>query len=220
MMARPLKSGADYFPLDTDFFYDPKIKLIRAEFGAKGIYILLYLLCEIYRNDGYYLNWNRDSCYLVSEGAGCVCSPKFINEVVTGCTRRLIFDAVVREKCSVLTSRSIQKRYVRIMERRTRIDMKKDYFLLDVNNRDDIPETILPNLWLDGINVYNNLVSVGQKPDYCPTETPQSKIKENKLNYNIYNVRTHASEKNSGNYGSFDTEDFFNAAVKKSLGGE
>lgn len=215
-MSRPLKNGVDYFPFDTDFFNDSKIKLIRAEFGAKGIYILIYILCEIYRTNGYYMDWDKDACFLVSEGAGCGCSPKFVNEVITGCARRGIFSAVVYDKCSVLTSVSIQKRFVRMLDRRVRIDLKKEYFLLDVNNSSDIPSTILPNLWIDGVNVCDNLVSVGQKPDYCPTETTESKIKENKLNY-IYNARAREKQKKS-DCGNFDTDEFFEAAVKRSLG--
>ncbi len=43
-MARPFKEGLDYFPLDVDFLDDKKVKLIKAEFGAKGILVLIYLL--------------------------------------------------------------------------------------------------------------------------------------------------------------------------------
>lgn len=32
-MARPLKDGVDYFPKDTDFYADDKVRLLRAEFG-------------------------------------------------------------------------------------------------------------------------------------------------------------------------------------------
>ena len=35
-MARPLKDGVDYFPKDTDFYADDKVRLLRAEFGSKG----------------------------------------------------------------------------------------------------------------------------------------------------------------------------------------
>ena len=64
-MARPYKDGASYFPKDTDFYYDDKVRLIRAEFGAKGMYLLDYLLCELYRQDGYYMKWDSDRCALV-----------------------------------------------------------------------------------------------------------------------------------------------------------
>ena len=29
-MARPLKDGVDYFPKDTDFYADDKVRLLRA----------------------------------------------------------------------------------------------------------------------------------------------------------------------------------------------
>ena len=35
-MARPAKKGLEYFPMDTDFFADKKIRLLRGEFGAAG----------------------------------------------------------------------------------------------------------------------------------------------------------------------------------------
>ena len=51
-MARPLKDGVDYFPKDTDFYADDKVRLLRAEFGSKGMYLLDYILCDLYgKND-------------------------------------------------------------------------------------------------------------------------------------------------------------------------
>ncbi|MCZ3393276.1 DUF4373 domain-containing protein, partial [Enterococcus faecium] len=35
-MARPIKQGLDYFPLDVDFFEDEVIDGISGEFGIKG----------------------------------------------------------------------------------------------------------------------------------------------------------------------------------------
>ena len=40
-MARPIKKGLEYFPMDTDFFADKKIRLLRGEFGAAGLLVLL-----------------------------------------------------------------------------------------------------------------------------------------------------------------------------------
>ena len=34
-MARPRKTGLDYFPFDVDFFEDEKIVAIAGEFGLK-----------------------------------------------------------------------------------------------------------------------------------------------------------------------------------------
>ena len=48
-MARPLKKGLGYFPLDTDLYSDRKIQRLLRKYGCKGICIYLAILCEIYR---------------------------------------------------------------------------------------------------------------------------------------------------------------------------
>ena len=63
-MARPMQEGVGYFPKDTAFYQDDKVKLLRAEFGAKGMYLLDYILCELYGKDGYFMKWDRNKCYL------------------------------------------------------------------------------------------------------------------------------------------------------------
>ena len=84
-MARPLKDGIDYFSKDTDFYEDDKIKVLRADFGAKGMYLLDYLLCEIYGKSGYYMEWDDRKCSLVSDGARCDFTPGFVKEFVNAC---------------------------------------------------------------------------------------------------------------------------------------
>ena len=65
-MARPQKEGLDYFPLDVDFFSNRKIKALMGRFGAQGVTYYLYLLCEIYREHGYYLQTDDDFDYIIS----------------------------------------------------------------------------------------------------------------------------------------------------------
>lgn len=57
-MARPKKSGIEYFPFDVGFFRDKKVKLIKGEFGAKGLLVLLHIMCSIYEDEGYYKSWD------------------------------------------------------------------------------------------------------------------------------------------------------------------
>ena len=59
IMARPKKTGLDYFPLDVDFFTNKKIKILRAKYGIDGIAVFMFLLCEIYKN-GYFIIWDDD----------------------------------------------------------------------------------------------------------------------------------------------------------------
>ena len=53
-MPRPLKAGLDYFPLDTDFFTNKKIKNLRRAHGTIGVLTYLNLLCRVYKNGYYY----------------------------------------------------------------------------------------------------------------------------------------------------------------------
>ena len=53
-MARRRQEGNLFFRLDVDFFSDRKVKILKARYGADGITLYLYLLCEIYKT-GYYL---------------------------------------------------------------------------------------------------------------------------------------------------------------------
>ena len=142
-MARPIKDGVDYFPLDTDFFEDKKIKLIRAEFGTKGIVVLLALFCEIYRDYGYWRKWDDDDCYLMAEAVGCGLTSENIKQVVQGCLRRSIFDRRVFQAFGVLTSAGIQRRYIRMLRSRKNISIIQEYWLLDNGNENEVPASVL-----------------------------------------------------------------------------
>lgn len=54
-MARPIKDGLDYFPIITDFFRQRSVRALRGRFGADGIAVYIYILCEIYGGKGYYV---------------------------------------------------------------------------------------------------------------------------------------------------------------------
>ena len=53
-MPRPKKRGFMYFPLDTDFFLDENVKLLRRSYGSAGVLTYINLMCKIYRNGYYY----------------------------------------------------------------------------------------------------------------------------------------------------------------------
>lgn len=73
-MARPQKEGLEYFSLDVDFFSDRKIKILKGRFGADGVTYYLYLLCEIYKGHGYYLDFDADFDYIT-------CSPSLTSSL-------------------------------------------------------------------------------------------------------------------------------------------
>lgn len=180
-MARPFKEGLDYFPLDVDFLEDKKIKLIKVEFGAKGILVLMSLLSLIYKNNGYFYEWDNDDCYLMSDGVGCGCSPEFIREVLQGCIRRSIFNDRVFNMFGVLTSVGIQKRFIKAVSERQNIIIIKEYWLVDLSDKKIFSTGILKKIVINSINPPINEVN---KPinEVNPPINPQSKVKKSKVN--------------------------------------
>ena len=108
-MARPQKEGLAYFSLDVDFFSDRKIKILKGRFGADGITYYLYLLCEIYKGHGYYLEVDEDFDYITSSELGM--SPEKIGQMRKFLLERSLFDNKLFQSDTILTSTSIQRRF-------------------------------------------------------------------------------------------------------------
>lgn len=178
-VARPIKDGVDYFPLDTGFFQDDKIRLIKAEFGAKGIVILLTLLCEIYRDTGYFKAWDKDSCLLMAEAVGCGVVPENITQVVQGCLRRSIFDNGVFQMFGILTSAGIQRRYIRAVSTRDEITVIQEYWLLDTDDKKDVPAGILNKLAFKSVPLKETPENLKKTPRPLQNN-PQSRGKESR----------------------------------------
>lgn len=140
-MGRPLKEGLDYFPLDCGFFRDRKIKLIKAEFGVTGVYVVLLMLSKAYEEHGYYLLCDEDELALIADE--CKLEISTVNEILKGCLRRSVFDTRVYESFRVLTSRGIQRRYLTaIGHNRKKVEFIREYLLLDLKSEDDFPNGI------------------------------------------------------------------------------
>lgn len=116
-LARPKKSGLSYFPLDVDFFEDPKIKILRARYGRDGIVFYIYLLCEIYRQ-GYYIQVDDDFEYIISDDLKMdqVKAKQVLNFLLS----RSLFDNTLFQSDKVLTSAGIQRRFQLAVKERAR----------------------------------------------------------------------------------------------------
>lgn len=164
-MARPTRSGVDYFPLDATFFQDKNVRLIEAEFGEKGSMILLRTLCELYRTGGYCMKWDSDSALLMSADMAGRGGATIVSEVVEKCVERGIFDRGVYESYGVLTSRGIQRQYIRIVGcTRDRISIIEEYWLLDEDDPDDIPPAVLKKISFKSISPKKTPVSQRETP--------------------------------------------------------
>lgn len=109
-MARPLKFGLDYFPMNVDFFDDDKIQFVASRFHEKGELIAVKLLCKIFKS-GYYITWNEDVALLFAKGAGNNITHSLANDVVNELVKRDFFHKGLFERFAILTSNGIQRRY-------------------------------------------------------------------------------------------------------------
>ncbi|HKM00695.1 MAG TPA: Lin1244/Lin1753 domain-containing protein [Sedimentibacter sp.] len=110
-MARPIKQGLDYFPFDVDFFQDLKIRKIIRSNGQCSPAVLICVLALIYKENGYYINWDEDTAFVVSEMLNS--DEETISLVVSKAIEVDFFNKEVFSKFSILTSRAIQKNWIK-----------------------------------------------------------------------------------------------------------
>lgn len=109
-MARPQKKGLLYFPFDTDFFADLKIRALSARYGSDGLIFYIWLLAEIYRENGYYIVWNEDSEDAAIASLG-LSEGSMKQIMIFLASRSLIVEITLASSDTIITSPNIQKRY-------------------------------------------------------------------------------------------------------------
>lgn len=162
-MARQNSIGLSYFSLDVNISEDDKIQLIESEFGLKGFAILIKLFAKIYADKGYYYKWTEDERLLFAKKLGEPGS--LVDEVIKRSVKRGIFNESVFNKFQVLTSASIQRRYLDGCIRRNNIEIFKEFLIININdykNKDNV-----------NINSINDNISTQSK-------VKKSKVKESK----------------------------------------
>ena len=131
MAGRPLKQGIDYFPLATDFFQDVKVRKIMRACGPNAASVLISLLCNIYRDNGYYILWDEDLPFFIADEGGV--SEGCVKETLLKAVQVGFFDAEKYSVHRILTSSGIQKRFLSITNRWTETEIKEEY-LINVDN--------------------------------------------------------------------------------------
>lgn len=130
-MARPKKTGLDYFPLDVDIFDDPKVLFIQDKFDSKGELITIKLLCWIFRN-GYYCEWNEDHAFIFAKKHFSNIKANLIIDVVNELVKRGFFNEEIFSRFGILTSKGIQHRWLSAIEQSKRSAIiKPEYNLLE-----------------------------------------------------------------------------------------
>lgn len=167
-MARPLSRGIEYYPLDVDFLNDLKIKKIMKSCGPNSIAIIILLLGNIYGDEGYFMKWDEDVCFLVADAVGA--KEVYVKEVLKKCLQVDLFSSELFEKFKIITSKGIQKRFFEITKRRKRENLINEYLLVNVT------ET--------GVNVTETIVTEAET-GVIVSKSTQSKVKESKVKKSI-----------------------------------
>lgn len=108
-MARPRKTGLDYFQHDTTAVNDEKIEAMRALYGNNGYAFYFILLERIYRNDGMLSLQNPAIAAAVQRSV--VDDPKLFEQMLTTAFQIELFDYEKYQEEKILTSEAIQRRY-------------------------------------------------------------------------------------------------------------
>lgn len=189
-MARPMKEGLDYFPLDVDIDSDEKVGYVLARHGFEAFGILIKVLMEIYRQ-GYCMMWTERQQYLLSRQLNV--DSMYAITVVSAYINEGFFSSNLYEKYEILTSHGIQTRYLQAISRRSTVKMAREYLLLDSS---EVPKNVkIIDL---GVNAHKN-------PSYCQhnadsneviadimsAKSTQSKVKES-----IYTTTTTRAREN------------------------
>lgn len=130
-MARPYKQGMDYYPLSVSFLDDIKVRRIMRACGPESISVLLTLLSYVYGEEGYYIEWNEDTSFIIADKVNL--TDACVQEIVSKATEVGFFDEGLYSSHSVLTSSGIQRRFLDAVKRRTLVKLEKDILLVKVD---------------------------------------------------------------------------------------
>ena len=164
-----MNSGIPYFPLDVHL--DDKFDLIEAEFGLKGFATVVKLLQKIYGGNGYYCKWTEDVALLFAKNINA--NDNFVSEIVSASIRRGIFNEKLFEKYNILTSKGIQQRYFEAVSRRKKVDVEKQYLLIDVTS---IYKNV--NILSENVNISSENVNISEQRREEESKEEYSKVED------------------------------------------
>ena len=128
-----ISKGIPYFPTSANFFEEEVMELLEAKFGILSSYIVMRLLCKIYK-EGYYISWGKEQSLIFIRKIGGEIKEEMMENIVDLLLQKGFFHKETYEKYGVLTSERIQKVWLEATVRR-KIDFSKLLYLLDVKQK-------------------------------------------------------------------------------------
>ena len=114
-MARQIHTGLDYFPFEKGFFSDIKVRKLIKYQGGRAALVYIDLLCRIYGDRGYYIMWDSELPFIISDDLGSGYDEGYVFEVIKTCVTIGLFDEGLFQ-AGVLSSVAIQSRYKKACE--------------------------------------------------------------------------------------------------------
>lgn len=187
-MARPASKGFDYFPLDVGFGRDLKIRKIQKACGVATQAVLIDLLSVIYRDEGYFMNWDDDVQFLIADDFDIEESK--IEMIIEKAIETGFFNKEKFDEFHILTSKAIQIRFKEMSKHRRKSGISSQFDLIkstetkdeESHNLNETPS----NSDVGGVIVNETTVNDNETPDKS-SESTQSKSKVNKSKVNKTN---------------------------------
>lgn len=126
-----INKGIPYFPTPANFFDEEVMELLEAKFGVISSYIVMRLLCKIYK-EGYYISWGKEQSLIFVRKVGGGIKEEMMDEIVEMLLEKGFFNKDIYERHGVLTSEQIQKVWLEATVRR-KIDYAALPYILEGN---------------------------------------------------------------------------------------
>ena len=180
-MARISKPGLDYFPLDVNFFQDRKVRRISNRHHAAGIAALTSLLCLIYKEKGFYIAWNQDTLFDISQEV--CCEEEEMQAIIDDCLSVGLFDTYIYKEYGILTSQAIQEQYHKIItDSRRKYKLPLEQFWL-IKEGEDGTEN-------NSAEIRNNINSKGTEVDEAESHIVGAEVNAIKTGINTEVTKT------------------------------
>ncbi len=124
-----INKGIPYFPTPANFFDEEVMELLEAKYGMLASYIVLRLLCKIYK-EGYYISWGKEQSLIFIRKIGGGIKEDMMEKIVELLLEKGFFHKETYDRYGVLTSEQIQKVWLEATVRR-KIDFSQLPYLLD-----------------------------------------------------------------------------------------
>lgn len=196
-MARPNKQGLEYFPLDVSILSDMKLVPARKKFGYLASIIYLQLLCMIYSDHGYYLEYNdqtKDSIAfkIISETLMGKYQPdyKTVEDVIGELVACRLFSHD-HYRLGFLTSHRIQITYFKATIKRKKVTVDPNIWIVNFDEMAEISNShSLVKYVKNGVIDGNNRVNDGNNTQSKVNKSKVNKSKVNKSTVNKSTVKT------------------------------